>query len=513
MTQKQLQLMPREHWNTRKGFSLIEVLLSIVVFAMLVTVFISSMIYGQESERLAGDRARATFLAQEGLEAVRNMRDENISNLANGNHGLAVSGNVWSFSGTSDVTDIFTRTIIISDIDTTTKLITSNITWKQNEQRNGSITLAGRLNNWKIPNPTQAEQLTIDLSNTQIGGGGNATISGLKIENIGIENITIVSTKISWSGVPSNRNLTNISIDSGSVWTGSDSSGSSQDISDFVLNLGAGTYPMDFTFSGSVNGISMTVEFTMLDGSTKTVDFTPGSPPDTTPPADITNLSTSGATTSSINLSWTAPGDDGNSGTASSYDIRYSTVAITSSNWSSATQVSGEPTPSSAGSSESMTISGLSPATIYYFAIKTSDEVPNESGLSNVPNNTTLALQQANYLVVNTAGRARTGNTITGITLQNSGSTNITIATMRVSWSGIPANRRLTSISINGASKWTGTATSGTVENITDTAIVTGVAAVPMVLGFNNTINGITASIVFTMLDGSTKTISGIGPL
>ncbi|MBU1046500.1 fibronectin type III domain-containing protein [Patescibacteria group bacterium] len=113
---------------------------------------------------------------------------------------------------------------------------------------------------------------------------------------------------------------------------------------------------------------------------------------DTTPPSAVSNLATSGATTSSINLTWTAPGDDGTSGTATNYDIRYSTATITEGNWASATQATGEPTPSVAGTSESMTVSGLSPSTLYYFAMKTSDEVPNTSTISNVPNLSTTAL-------------------------------------------------------------------------------------------------------------------------
>jgi len=107
--------------------------------------------------------------------------------------------------------------------------------------------------------------------------------------------------------------------------------------------------------------------------------------PDTTAPVAVTDLSALNATTSSIDLSWTAPGDDGSTGTAASYDVRYSISEITSENWSSATQATEEPTPSVAGTVESMTISGLSAETTYHFALKTSDEVLNESNLSNVP--------------------------------------------------------------------------------------------------------------------------------
>ena len=78
------------------------------------------------------------------------------------------------------------------------------------------------------------------------------------------------------------------------------------------------------------------------------------------------------------------------SGTAASYDIRYSTSPITAGNWASATQATGEPAPAVAGTSQSLLIDNLTQNTTYYFAIKTSDEVPNTSGLSNVVSGQTL---------------------------------------------------------------------------------------------------------------------------
>ena len=105
---------------------------------------------------------------------------------------------------------------------------------------------------------------------------------------------------------------------------------------------------------------------------------------DTAPPATTANLAAGTVTATSVQLTWTAPGDDGTTGTAGHYDIRYSTSAITAGNFASATAVTGAPAPAAAGTSQSMTVSGLTPNTPYYFALKTADEVPNWSGLSNV---------------------------------------------------------------------------------------------------------------------------------
>lgn len=96
-------------------------------------------------------------------------------------------------------------------------------------------------------------------------------------------------------------------------------------------------------------------------------------------------------TSNSVSLTWTAPGDDSLTGTAAQYDLRYSTVAITATNFATATRFTGTPTPAAPGSPQTVTVTGLQPSTTYYFAVKTGDEVPNWSGLSNVISRTTLA--------------------------------------------------------------------------------------------------------------------------
>ncbi len=110
---------------------------------------------------------------------------------------------------------------------------------------------------------------------------------------------------------------------------------------------------------------------------------------ETTPPSAVSTLTSETLSFSTVKLKWTATGDDGNTGTATSYEIRYSTSAINSSNFSSATLVSSVPAPKSSGSAESLTITGLTQKTVYYFAMKVTDDVGNVSGLSNVASATT----------------------------------------------------------------------------------------------------------------------------
>jgi chitodextrinase len=96
-------------------------------------------------------------------------------------------------------------------------------------------------------------------------------------------------------------------------------------------------------------------------------------------------------TWNSVQISWTTPGDDSLTGTASQFDIRYSTAQITASNFASATRWTSAPTPAAPGTRQSTTVTGLTANTTYWFAIKTADEVPNWSAISNVISRTTLA--------------------------------------------------------------------------------------------------------------------------
>jgi chitodextrinase len=113
-------------------------------------------------------------------------------------------------------------------------------------------------------------------------------------------------------------------------------------------------------------------------------------PADGTAPATINDLAASNETDSSITLTWTAPGDDGTSGTATAYDIRYGVTSFQVSSWLSAIEILGEPTPHSAGSTESFTVNGLSANTRYYFGIVAKDEIPNQSEVSNIADGITV---------------------------------------------------------------------------------------------------------------------------
>ena len=114
---------------------------------------------------------------------------------------------------------------------------------------------------------------------------------------------------------------------------------------------------------------------------------------DNIPPAKVSDLAVTSRSDTSLTLTWTSPGDDGLLGSASQYEIHYSTSAIdTEASWEVATVVSDPPTPQASGSTETFIVTGLSSGTRYYFALKTADEVPNWSDLSDSPLGITSSL-------------------------------------------------------------------------------------------------------------------------
>jgi hypothetical protein len=126
------------------------------------------------------------------------------------------------------------------------------------------------------------------------------------------------------------------------------------------------------------------------DRNNDVAEFFAKSGGDSEPPAQIQNLAAAQATATSVTLTWTASGDDGNSGLADAYDLRFSTSQIADEiSFQNADPVFGLPAPLPAGFSESFIFFDLLPGTTYFFALKVLDRSGNASPISNVATITT----------------------------------------------------------------------------------------------------------------------------
>jgi len=112
-----------------------------------------------------------------------------------------------------------------------------------------------------------------------------------------------------------------------------------------------------------------------------------GPPGDFTAPAAVSDLlAAPGQFPGEVRLTWTAPGDDGASGTASAYIVKVSHAPINGGNFDAAADLDrwiAEPLPHAAATAETLFVFGLDPDSTWNFALETQDEVPNTSAVSN----------------------------------------------------------------------------------------------------------------------------------
>lgn len=147
----------------------------------------------------------------------------------------------------------------------------------------------------------------------------------------------------------------------------------------YFLNAPADSFiapPGDYMFfATSSSGVPCIAKWIRV-GSTYNGQF------DTTPP-DSLWLGAEFVSSTKVYLDWIARGDDGNTGTALDYDIRYSTSPIDNSNFSSQSRLGNLPIPLLAGTvqaGDSVTVTY--PCTYVYFAGKSRDRAENWSAIS-----------------------------------------------------------------------------------------------------------------------------------
>ncbi|HLD81816.1 MAG TPA: prepilin-type N-terminal cleavage/methylation domain-containing protein [Patescibacteria group bacterium] len=155
------------------GFSLIEVMLASAVFALLVTALVGAVIYGRQGTTRSGESLRAQFLVEEGLEAVRSIRDSAWNGLVFDQSGVELASGRWAFSGegTDNIIDDSTRTIVFADVcrdsggniatcpavyvDPHTKLVTVTVNWSVSPGGSRSAQASSYITNWDSYNWTQ----------------------------------------------------------------------------------------------------------------------------------------------------------------------------------------------------------------------------------------------------------------------------------------------------------------------------------------------------------------------
>lgn len=120
--------------------------------------------------------------------------------------------------------------------------------------------------------------------------------------------------------------------------------------------------------------------------------------PDLIPPARITDLGVVQKTETSMTLAWTAPGDDGMSGRASSYILYYDSTPVGTDTVSwiqTAVQETNLPAPADPNTMQQYSVTGLQMGQQYFFILVTLDDFGNQSAFSNVATEITVPVELA----------------------------------------------------------------------------------------------------------------------
>ncbi len=258
--------------RSASGFSLIEVLLAMAVFAFLSVGMVGTIIYGEVTTATAGLKTRAVAIAEEGLEAVKNVSDESFANLVDGSYGLAVSANQWTLTANPDITDVFTRTLTITSAGTDRKLVTALVTWDSGASQSGSVTLTTQLTNWQAPigGTNFAGDLLIDTSAMRIDPSDSSKVIGITLTNTGSAPITIDAIRVSWCCGVNGNDIRGLVINGTTVWSGNKSSGTTIDVTNFSFPVGATNYPFILDFKKPIANATIAFTFLMTDGTKKT---------------------------------------------------------------------------------------------------------------------------------------------------------------------------------------------------------------------------------------------------
>lgn len=185
---------------------MVEILLAITIFAIFsVGIFYLSIDVIQRDSKIELDTLALNY-AQEGLEAVRNIRDRNFLILTNGDHGLNFSNDSWSFiEAPEDIDGFYSRRIVIEDVyrdsfgniasdgtfDPDTKKITAEVYWNLRGVFPRTASLYTYLSNWRGEDLIQTTCLEFNpgtFSNTESRASNSPPADNCNIQLQNIEN-------------------------------------------------------------------------------------------------------------------------------------------------------------------------------------------------------------------------------------------------------------------------------------------------------------------------------------
>jgi len=197
--------------HNHKGQSLLEVVVAMAVFALFAASLVTLSTGGFAGLEQGGEYTQAAALADEGIEAVRSVRDHAYNELVFVTSSVGVSGGRWVFSGegTTEVVGQFTRTISFEDVcrdgagevaacpasyaDVHTKQVAVAVSWDTGIGVENVVERFAYVTNWDSADWVQTDwsggdgqgewsnttQYDSDDGNTEVSGAGEVSLASL----------------------------------------------------------------------------------------------------------------------------------------------------------------------------------------------------------------------------------------------------------------------------------------------------------------------------------------------
>ena len=152
--------------RTPKGFSLIEIVISVALFMIIASGLAVLAIGGPLNSLENQKRTQADAFLTESWEAVKSIRNQDWALITNGTHGLSSLSSKWLFSGSSDSYAGITRQITVEDVqrddsgnivvsggtvDLDTKKITIDLSWSPTANSSQNLSVQSYLTHYTAP--------------------------------------------------------------------------------------------------------------------------------------------------------------------------------------------------------------------------------------------------------------------------------------------------------------------------------------------------------------------------
>lgn len=279
----------------KSGFSLIELILYIAIvsiFLLGLTNFIWDIIYGRQKAQAqqAVEQSARIIIGRLGYEIRRatdftiiNSNQVQITNPSgtslvtlNGNTLQLTLPNSTSYDLSSN--QVLVQQLVFTDLssqDKQSKQLKIELSLSQAESGSANFEAEFNLATSIELNTAfnQSRNLLLDLSNVA-ASANNRTIEGITLENTGNADLSIDQLLISWANTSGGENITQVQINGSNVWTGSQSSGSTLDLTNYVLSPTAGIINLDIlAFDAQIDGGDFNLAFILGDGSIQKATF------------------------------------------------------------------------------------------------------------------------------------------------------------------------------------------------------------------------------------------------